>query len=358
MKKFIVCILFGYALIFVVYSSLPRFSEHGRKYARSARDVSTATALSEKKRAEEPSSLKGIRKPAAPALAVPPLHRDKNFEKPTASGPVETFYRSGKLSSEWTQQAGGKGVFKTYTPEGKLWMEMPFAAKRPEGVVKTYDPDGGIFCEETFVAGRKKGMSVWYYPDGSPWLKLEHQAQGGIRLAELYSQNGQRADHPPANSGQSSGYFKAYDASGHEVMNWQQAAGEQQTVLKSYYQGGAVSSEWGFKNAQLNGRGIFYYPDGEIRMEMEFKEGKLSGRTLVSSPDGNRMLEQRVLTEPAAGEETRAYYPDGKIFWILKKTEAKDGPPVFHLQTFWQSDTPEKTAKEILTLEKSKGETG
>lgn len=347
MKKFLICILLGYALLFTLYLALPQFSEKGKTQALFplGQNPNSPDALKTPFQGRKNRRDAGLSEENG---AVPMPERKPDFEKPRMSGPVETFYRSGKLSSEWLSTAVGEGIFKTYTPEGKLSLEIPFRTQRIEGTVRNYYPQGGLFSEESYVAGRKKGFAVWYYPGGTVWVKMENKAENAVEVAELYSEDGRRTGPVLPSDAPAAGYFKAYDAEGREMLHWQQAAGEQNTVLKSYYQSGAVSSEWEFKNGRLHGRGVFYHANGKPWIETQFAEGAAAGVSLSSAADGARIQEESMLTGPAAGSEIRAYYPDGKLFWVLFREETKATPPLFQLQTHWQDDSAGKTVQALL----------
>jgi antitoxin component YwqK of YwqJK toxin-antitoxin module len=46
-------------------------------------------------------------------------------------------------------------------------------------------------------------------------------------------------------------------------------------VRKSYYESGALHTEWNFKNGKLEGLAKTYYESGTIKSEGVFKNGKL-----------------------------------------------------------------------------------
>ncbi len=347
MKKFILCVALGYLLVYLIFIGLPQMMGRGRQQTLFPKDTALPASIRrDQPAAETQTGNSEGAKSAGPVIPAERIQKDKTLEKQNKTGPVETFYRNGTLSSEWLAQEPGEGTFKTYTSEGRPWMEIPFRQQRPEGEVKTFYAEGPLFSSVAYAGGEKNGKESWFYETGQAWLEMSFKPASPLKLEALYSADGSRADQPAVRAEQDSGYFKAYDEQGHEVVNWQQAGGEQNTILKSYYQSGKVSSEWSFKNNVLHGRAARYYPDGALWMETEFIEGQVSSRTAYYRPDGSLLMEQNSVTTPSAGEETTAYYPGGKTFWVLTAAYEEGAPPVFHLKTYWQADGSEKKKKE------------
>lgn len=348
MKKFILCICLGYLLIFVLFIGLPQMMDKNPKQSLFPRG---AEAVPASIRPESPAAQENAqdRLNGPQRQAAEPVEKDKTLDEKKKAGPIETFYRSGTLSSEWAAgEEEGTGVFKIYTPEGLLWFEKPFRKKKPEGDFVEYYAAGIVFSTETFREGEPGGRIQWFYPNGQKWLELEVQPDQGLRLTALYSENGGRADQPAVQAEQT-GYFKAYDESGREVFNWQQAGGEQAATLKSYYESGQVSSVWNLEKGSLQGKASRYYADGALWEETEFEEGRRKGRRAQYRPDGSLILEREPLELPQAGMEERAYYPDGRVFWILTHRLDPD-MPAFKLNAFWQEEPESEEEKEKVIL--------
>nr|MBP9866107.1 hypothetical protein [Candidatus Omnitrophota bacterium] len=267
------------------------------------------------------------------------------------TGPVETFYRNGTLSSEWIlDPKTGRGTFKTYTPEGRPWMIIPFVDNVLEGELKTFYREGPLFSGETYHAGAKDGAEKWQYKNGKPWLDVAWRPGETALLSAFYSENGQRVDLPEVQNEQTPGYFKAFDEQGREVINLQQGGGEQSLVLKSYYETGSLSAEVGLKGKRLSGRVTRYYPDGTVWMETEFTDPRLVPNKTVYFENKAIAISETLIIEPQAEFEWKSYYPGGKIFWQLTKVMNQDQPQVFQLITHWQDEPSADIKKERVLL--------
>jgi len=348
MKKFILCVVVGYALIFTLFIGLPQMMG-GRGETLVPKGggatVATASILQNKSGAKSQKSALIAEQPQ-----TSPLTQDHKNPKPYETGPVETFYRNGTLSSEWILDQAGGGIFKTYTPEGRPWMTIPFVHNVIEGELKSFYPEGPLFSKENYLAGEKAGASFWQYKNGNPWLEISWISSGTGVLVALYSEDTKRADLPSVQAEQSTGYFKAFDEHGHEVINVQQAGGEQHIVLKSYYQSGSLSAEIGLKGKRLHGRTARYYPDGKLWMETEFSEEGRAQNTTVYLPGEVVSSTEMLLTEPQVGLEWKTYYPDARIFWQMTKLESPKQSPIYQLTTHWQDQTSAEAKKERILL--------
>jgi len=348
MKKFIFCVVTGYFLVFTLFIGLPQMMGGRGGIATPKGGEEAPAAVSEKVSASSLSTVGITQQRAAVAREQPlppqPLLDPKPFKR-FETGPVETFYRNGTLSSEWVLDSEGGGVFKTYTPEGRPWMTLPFIKQVLDGEIKVFYPEGSVFSLESYLSG-KRTKSFWQYNNGNPWLEMIWSPEGEGLLSALYSEDGKRVDLPGMKAEQSTGYFKAFDQYGNEVINLQQAGGEQNLILKSYYQSGVLSAEIGLRGQNLHGRMARYYPDGTLWMEAEFQETRLSHREEFYP--GAKVLSsaERSLPEAQDSLEWKTHYADGKIFWQLTKLKSQDQTPVFQLTSHWQDETSVDDQKE------------
>jgi antitoxin component YwqK of YwqJK toxin-antitoxin module len=339
MKKFILCVATGYVLVFILFMALPQMMEEsggiGNSKGGGAVGSKPQQPLGQNHTSSQPS-----RKTIAlnPKLQTGPSVDVKKRLKRHETGPVETFYRNGTLSSEWILDSEGSGFFKTYTPEGRPWMTIPFARHVLEGELKTFYPEGPLFSSETYLNGRRAGVSFWRYKNGNSWLEVDWNSEGAALLTALYSEDGKRVDVLAVRAEQSTGYFKAFDERGQEVINLQQVSGEQKTVLKSYYQSGVLSAELGLKAKKLSGRAARYYADGTLWMEMEFMEKAAPQNSAVYFENKELLFKETSLSEPQGGLEWKTYYPDGNVFWVLTKSFTQDKTLTFWLTTHWQDE--------------------
>lgn len=344
MKKFIFCVVAGYALVFTLFIGLPQMmGGRGGTLVPKGGGASVAPGSMHRnvKASKEQKEEAVFQEPQA----MPPLQDYKQLKR-YETGPIETFYRNGTLSSEWILDPAGGGVFKTYTPEGRPGVAMSFVNNVLEGELKTFYPEGPWLSTENYLAGERRGSFFWQYKNGNPWLEITWGSHGLGLLSALYSEDGRRADLPSLRTEQPTGYFKAFDEHGHEIINLQQAGGEQNLILKSYYQSGILSAEVGLKGKSLHGRLARYYPDGTVWMETEFLEGQPSQNTTTYFENKGVALTEMPLIEPQAGLEWKAYYPDGKIFWQLTKLVSQNQTSVFQLTTHWQDETSADAKKE------------
>lgn len=332
MKKFMICVALGYAFVFLLFIGLPQMME---KRGRGA-----GAPLSPP-RSQQTNAMdrEAIRAETLLELQENPALRELKDIKRYETGPVETYYENGTLSSEWILDSEGRGVFKTYTQEGRPWRVIPFTHNRLEGELLTFYAEGPVFSKENYRAGEKTGADSWWYKNGKLWLEINRDSQGVTALSALYSENGTRVDLPAVRVEPSTGYFKAFDEQGREVINLQQFGGDQTLVLKSFYESGKLSAEMGLQGKNLNGRMVLYYPNGMVLLETNFNDGRLSHGVNVYLEAGALSFKEMLLTEPRGGLEWTTYYPDGKFFWELTRTMNERDSLFFQLTTHWQNES-------------------
>jgi antitoxin component YwqK of YwqJK toxin-antitoxin module len=82
-------------------------------------------------------------------------------------GPNKTYYKSGKLKTEFTHKNGEKdGLFKTYYESGELQSETNFKDGKEEGLLKLYYKSGELRSETNLKNGLPDGPVKNYNENG------------------------------------------------------------------------------------------------------------------------------------------------------------------------------------------------
>ncbi len=338
MKKFILCVVAGYLFIFILFMVMAQIN------ARRRTDLAEHHAA--RSNAVKPQGLPAPQ--SFPENALPPLQKKPELEKLKGSGPIETFYKNGRLSSEWVlDEKTASGTLRTYFSEGAPWQEAPFQGGQPAGVWKTYTEQGRLFSEENFEAGERQGGMTFYYETGAALARFEFRANVLNGDPSLLSEDGSQAKAPAVNTPTGgAGYFKAYDAQGHEYVHWQQTAGEAQTQLKTYYATGSVSADWIFNNKSQEGTLSLYSPQGQRQAELLLRAGALAKRRIYNSA-GN-LIAETVMQTDLVQEESQGFYPHGEVLWMLTKATLGNGNAVFSLKTLWEEAHASQGNKKLL----------
>ncbi|MCB9799747.1 MAG: hypothetical protein H6757_03185 [Candidatus Omnitrophica bacterium] len=344
MKKFIITIAIGYLLIMFLFFGLPKIMSLRKSGSKEQNASSSQTAQMTQEGV--PGGIAGSKDGKVKADKPGSFQK---MEKEDGTGAIETFYKTGTLSSQWlVHDETAVADFLTFYPEGGVWMEMHFIHKRIEGTVKTFYRSGAIFREEIYSHGLKQGMSITYYENGKIWIKALYE-QGILQnIPELYSENGTRASPPQLKTEDQNSYFKVYDENGEIVMNWQQAGSEQVAELKTFFETGMPSSEWTIKNNRIQGTVKIYDPEQGLYEERHYQQGLPAGLWRTYYNDGQTWIR----TEHDSEKKSRmmeVYYPGGLLWFVLdEKPDAKSQAIQFKLTTYWQ-EMPENR-KEVNLL--------
>ena len=346
MKQFIACVFLGYALVFFLFISLPKIMNSQETGRMRNQTIETNQKLQKTTTVEEKATPASRKTPVSIVETNKQSGADQKEAKPDQSQTIETYYRNGTLSSEWVaEDLDQRGLFRTYTSAGQPWMEIPFENKEVKGTLKVFYPEGPVFSEEEYGENGCPGKISWFYPYGNAWLEMKRDSVQGWLLESLYSENGKRADVPEIKTDASTGYFKAFDAEGHEVTYWQSEPGKTQTLLTTYYAEGKKSAELTLAERKLQGKMVRYFQEGALWMDATFSDQGEFEKNRVYDRLGNLSFEQTKTEAGTAFWTQTAYYPDGHVFWILTRESVSKRAADYYLTTYWQDETSAETHK-------------
>ena len=327
MKKFLLCIAAGYLIVFLLFLGLVKRA--GRM------PLKDGTQSTGPKSQAKPVVSKPFLNDLEKVQASPDFKKNPELEKVKNTGPVETFYKSGRLSSEWILDENKNGFLRTYFPDGKLWQEFVFQNGLPQGVWKTFVQDGTLFLDEKFGEGVRDGAMHLYYAGGGALAAFAFNRDVLSGAPQFWSEDSKPAKAPALSSAVSGGYFKAYDEQGREYAHWQQGPdGKAEGKLTAHYLTGATSLEWIWNQTTLDGSAVFFNSQGQKRLEYIFRQGRLAESR--SHSDSGALLTQLQTQPNGLIAEGKGFYPGGEIFWTLQRHASEKGQTAYSLKTFWE----------------------
>lgn len=231
---------------------------------------------------------------------------------PLANRAFKTFYRDGRLSSNWIYKEGLlTGQCILYAEGGQDLVEFPFSRGRLQGSVKTMEASGLLQELMPFEQGRMNGILQWFYPSGKVWMewKFDNGVPAGPPL--IYSENGARefsGDEKVAENLESDTLviLRTFYADGRESGLWPVRAGRLWGQARILDSGGRLMREIPWENGQVEGAVKSYDENGLLRQETAYHAGLLHGTSRWYYPDGNLWLEMSYENGSPAGVP-RAY---------------------------------------------------
>jgi len=237
---------------------------------------------------------------------------------------IKTTYLDKQTLKENFRNDIKEGYTRSYSPDGKLVMEIPFSKGMEQGLAKEYSPDGNIITLIEYKRGfvierlkinrkdrdnRKQGRWVTFYMNGN------------VHIEGMYKDD------------KKDGYFKEYADNGDlktitkYVDDVIQPEAEEVTKLdieNEYYPNGKIKVSGTYRNGIPEGVRREYDTTGKIVSSAIFKKGIRTGEGIVledGSKDGHwkefyeegTLLSEGNYKEGKPVGEWKYFYPDGKL---------------------------------------------
>lgn len=343
MKKFLIVLVLGYALLGTVFFLMAQ-SGHKAKQgtSRSAQDAAAMRASGDRSLQQGRGFSEGKRDGAVKKAA---LSDAKNAAAPGMRA-FQTFYSDGRVSSVWSFREGVlDGTVLFYHPNGAVWLEYPFSSGQETGTEKEYDASGRLLFEKQMMTGTPQGEIKQFYAGAQPWIRAVVTKGVFEGMPEIYSEGGGKTagavSAPALTEGQ--GVFRVLSESGAPKAEWSGAGGSG-AVAKSFYADGKVSSEWPQKDGRPHGDVRFYYPGGSLWREVPLEAGMIAGKVMTYYP-GGAVLRETPYSGGRKEGAARLYYEDGSLWAEFFFHEGRlDGYPKAYSQGKTEGALPEKAA--------------
>ena len=158
--------------------------------------------------------------------------------------------------------SGGKEIYTTNYPDGKLKTVCEYKAGVLDGSCKTYDKSGRLFLVNLYNKKIRTGCTMFF-------------ESGKVKRAYTFS-NGKM--HGPA-----TGYYE----SGKVHFKLPYENGQIAGLLNEYYENGMLKSEVNYKDGKAHGPMRQYHESGKLRFETMYNNGEVVGAWSEFDEDGN-----------------------------------------------------------------------
>ncbi|MCL2390012.1 MAG: hypothetical protein FWD54_02720 [Endomicrobia bacterium] len=182
------------------------------------------------------------------------------------SGPAQVhLIDSGRVLNELRFFAKNKNLNGKYYVKyrnGQIHYEGSFLNNKPNGVFKTYSPEGKIIATDTYSDGKLTGTSIMYYASGEKFAEFSYD------------------------NGKLNGKSNVYKKDGSLITDVNYRNGLMHGTLEVFYESGELCFAAYFSDGIPVGQLRYYFPeDKKLKYLIEFKQGKVC-KSIQYSKDG------------------------------------------------------------------------
>ncbi len=251
-------------------------------------------------------------------------------------------YPNGNISSEgYIRNGKPDGFWKSYYVTGVLKSEGKRTSFLLDSVWVFYDQAGDTTEKISYLLGKRNGYYIKYRKDPVYGLYI-HSTElfAGDRKegsARIYYPDGKTRQTIPYVNGKKDGLSREYDQEGKIItlleynndflisrsrINHTDATGRKQGEWLEFYPGGAIKTEWNYRDDQLHGYYKEYDERGKLLVTLLYENGKVTGTDIDNSAqidienrydDSGRLIYSGPFREGVPVGIHREFNPDGSV---------------------------------------------
>lgn len=177
-----------------------------------------------------------------------------------------------------------------YAPRSEKHRNKMDALGRKQGLWRYYTREGVLFMEITYQNDIKHGPSI------------RHHTASGVIIEECTYFNGRR-----------DGEYKRYSANGILTTEGNYSMGRKTGIWVTYYMvNGEKKSEGSYANGKKNGEWKYYTSKGRIKLYGNYKDGLREGEWIFYNPDGSVAESKKYVNGVSPEEGKQLTSPDKK----------------------------------------------
>lgn len=179
------------------------------------------------------------------------INTQKNFVKSLMDGVQSVYYATGGKKTTYEYKAGKQeGIETNYYSNGSLKFEILMKNEKYEGPLTQYYKNGHIMEKSTFKDNNRTGKFENYYNYPEKAIKSESTYEKGIAVGD----------------------YKSYYWNGKpDEIRFYNKEGENDGILKNYFDNGTISSEESFTGGKRDASSKYYDESGKITEEYIYK---------------------------------------------------------------------------------------